>query len=409
MEDMNWKTWALIFIIAMGAGLEAIKRLPGTPSGLDLEKAGLLSGTPYNVKLKNAPMTLGGRPAGLPAPKAMVIGGQTISRETLEQFAAANKPEKTDFDHILKGMADKNKALAAKKKLKDGEEYEIFVDPKTGKRYKRKKKKSAKVEPKKVEEIAKVEPKKEEPANDEPKIEDLMAAALTTGQLPPAPNAPANQFADLEEWKKRLLTQPNVAETRTFIEQYKSSIVSTEIFYKITTMMVEDSRPQMKELGVLCAGSTPSVLSFSLLAEIYRTERSGSSIRNYADGFLAQYSNAANLGTLEQVMRSPTSNDVASLALKRLDAAAEKLLSPALNKQKSPGATSTTTATAHPNASYFQRFVVILQTMVRGTDATITSQAKTSLTSLQHLMNPNGLPAAPNAPPAQVQASADRW
>jgi hypothetical protein len=410
MNDMNWKTWAIIFIIAMGAGLEAIKRLPGNSRLVD-EQAGIPGTTPYAVKMKNAPMVIGDAPRTL-APKAVVVGGQTLSRETLEKFIAANKPEATDFDKVLKGMADKN--AAKKKKSKDGDEWEIVVDPKTGKRYKRKKKKGAKAEKKKEEDVAKQEePKKPEPKKDDMKIEDLMAETIQTGQLPPPPNRADTPFADLEEWKRRLLTQPDASETRTFIDHYKNNLVSADIFYKITQMMIEDSRPEMKELGILCAGSTPSSMSFTLLAEVHNTERSGSSTRTYADGFLGQYANAGNLNILQQVMQSPADGSVAILATQKVDVAAQSLLAPSKNKNKTPASGTNSTSTTqgstqtHSNAAYFKPFLTILQTMSRGKDASVVAQAKSTLSNLQRLMYPNSNPNPPQT--TQIQASAQRF
>lgn len=404
MEDMNWKTWALIFIIAMGASLEAIKRLPGKGSALDLENS-TVTGTPYNVKLKNAPMTLGMPAQKLGAPKAMIIGGQTISRETLEKFVAANTPAKTEFDHTMKGAEAK---VAAKKKKKGDDEYEIIVDPKTGKKYRRKKKKTAKLEPK-VEEIAKVEPKKEEePKHEDDNFDNLMQQAISTGQLPPAPVKADSPYADLEEWKRRLLTRPDVAETRRFIEHFQNSIVSADIFYKITSMMIEDSRPQMKELGVLCAGSTPSVLSFTLLADIVKAERTGNTTRVYAEGFLARYSDQSNLGTLKQILRSPSSSNVAILAAKKLDVAANTILDKKKNNPpKNP--TSSQTVTKHSNAGYFSEFITILNSMVRGTDPAVVEQAKSSLAHLQLLINLGADPGQNPPTQAPVQASMERW
>lgn len=407
MEDMNWKTWAIIFIIALGAGLEAIKRMPGV-NRLETEP-GIPGVTPYAVKLKNAPMTIGGEaPRTLPAPKQVAIGGQTISKETLEKFIAANKPEQTDFDKVLKGMADKNAAAKKKKKDKDGEEYEIIVDPKTGKRYKRKKKKGAKAEPEKKEEVAKVE-KKPEPKEDL-KLDDLMAETIATGQLPPPPNKADTPFADLEEWKRRLLTQPDLEETRTFIDHYRNNIVSADIFYKITQMMIEDSRPEMKELGILCAGSTPSTMSFTMLAQVHNTERSGSRPRTYAEGFLNQYANAGNLNILMQVMQGGSNPQTTILATQKVDSAAQTLLNPKLNKSKTPAPADAnsqqTSLVAHSNSVYFKPFLTLLQTLSKDKDASVVAQAKSTLASIQRLMYPNSNPNPPAT--TQFQASAER-
>jgi|GEM_PF-6320080 len=396
MNDMNWKTWGLIFVLAMGITFEAIKRLPkdSTKWAAENLKFSAAQSTPYQVKYK---AVNDGRqaPAVMPMHKAVhVAGNAEVNRKTIEAFIAANSTHKGDFNHVDKGAEGKAKA---KNKKKDDDEYEIIVDPKTGKRYRRKKKKVAKVEEVK-QEVAKEEPKKQEPPKADDDIDGLLNEAIATGQLPPTTDQADNPHADLEEWKRRLLARPDSAETRRFIEHYKSGIVSVEIFYKIIALMLEDSRPQMKELGVLCAGLTPSVLSFQVLADVVKEERSGSSLRKYSESFLNNYSSLGNLYVLERIMKAPSSSFIAVQATKRLDTAANTYLAP--SKNKPPKGTSASGTTAHSNSSYFRRFVTILETLIRNPDSSVSDQARLTLNTLNSLMNMTTAPAT--VAPAQA-------
>jgi len=397
MQDLNWKTWGLIFVLAIGLAFEGIKRLPADKTQWDADNLKFPSAAikPYQVKYKKNPPDIlpMHQPAGRPA--AVKAGGHTVSRETIEKFIAANSTQKNEFGHVDKGTEGKD-AKAKKKKKGDDDEYEIIVDPKTGKRYRRKKKKIVKIEEPKVE-VAKEEPKKEEPKSSDDEIEGLMNEAITNGSLPPTNDKADTPFADLEEWKKRLLTRPDPKETRRFIEHYKNDLVTADIFYKIVSMMIEDSRPQMKELGVLCAGLTPSVMSFQVLADVIKAERSGSSLRTYTQSFIARYSDLNNLHILERILKSPSSSFVAVMATKSLDASVTRYLSPAMNK---PPKNATTQTTGHSNSGFFMRFVNILNALVRNPDSSVSTQARTTLANLNNLRTLNAPDTlAPGTPP----------
>jgi hypothetical protein len=211
----------------------------------------------------------------------------------------------------------------------------------------------------------------------------------------------------LEEWAARLLGHPDLNETKKFIEAYRNNLVTADIFYKIMAMMLEDSRPEMKDLGVLCAGMTPSVLSFQYLADIVRTIPSTEKVRRYAEGFVNQYADLGNLYLLERILRAPSTNFSTVLAAKKLELSVQRYLSPEANKPPSdPTAQSTG---QHSNAGYFQRFVVILESLVKSQDQEIAQQANTTLTDLRaHLtVGPADAPPATdqqsgNTPPTQA-------
>lgn len=390
MEDLNWKTWLLIILVVVGVSFEAIKRIQPKNEFLNLEKLGLTQpASPYNVKYKS--VNSGQNQARLPMVKPMRVAGQDdISRSTLEKFINANKPQETNFEHKT---ADAKKAV--KKKKKDDDEWEIIIDPVTGKKYRRKKKKGPPAEPKQ-DEVAKEEPKEESDDNEED-MDNVMAEAIATGQLPPVKSKANNPFADLEEWKRKLLTHPDLAETRRFIQAYIDGLVTADIFYKIAAMMLEDSRTKMKELGVLCAGMTKSVMSFTLLAEVVKKERSGDSIRTYAESFIDHYGDLGSLKHLQGILRAPASNFVATLAAKELNDSANSNL--AASKHKPPKNPTAQNYNQHSNSSYYRPFVSILQGMSRSKDRQVADVAQATLSTINSLMTVNGTSTQPPTQP----------
>lgn len=408
MNDLNWKTWGLIFLVALGITFEGLKRLPGgSASKWSAENLKFTSAqtTPYQVQYKRA--NVGQPPAMLPLNHAKpdpahAAGLAAVNRETIEKFIAANKTHTSDFNHtpgLDAGKDGKAKAKAKSKKLGPDEEWEVVVDPKTGKRYKRRKKKVAKVEEVKTV-VAKTEPKKEEPKKEEDEIQNMMNEAIAGNALSGGGSGqPDSPHADLEEWKRRLLARPDAAETRRFIEHYKNGIVSAEIFYKIIALMMEDSRPQMKELGLLCAGMTPSVLSFQVLAGVLKEERSGTSLRAYAESFLKQYSSLGNT-VITRILKSPSSSFIAIQAMKRLEDSANNYLDP--KKNKTPKNPSPASAGKHSNAGYFTQYISPLNALVRNSDVQVKEQARMTLGTLNSLMNMTGSTTSPAAPPTQA-------
>lgn len=385
MEDLNWKTWLLIVLMVVGVTFEAIKRIQPQNEFINLEKLGLTTtSTPYNVKYKS--VNNGQAQARLPMVRPVRIAGASdVSRSTMEKFIAANKPQETSFEH--KAAADGKKAVKKKKK-DDGEEWEYMIDPLTGKKYRRKKKKAPMAEMKQ-EEVAKEEPKEDSDEDDNDQdIDSAMAQAVATGQLPPVKAKNKNPYADLEFWRRELLTHPDLAKTRRFIQYYQDGTVTADIFYKIVAMMLGDSRVKMKELAVLCAGMTPSTMSFAVLAEVVKKTNSGDSTRSYAETFLARYGDLDKLKYLQSILRSPPSNFAALLATKKLDDSAQTNL--AANKNKPPKNPTPQNVNQHSNSGYYKPFVLILQGMIRGTDQELKAAAQATLATINSLSNVNG-------------------
>jgi hypothetical protein len=409
MKDMDWKIWLIVGVLALGGAFEMLKKFRShrvkTASGWDLDFFGGSNNnsTPYNVKNRAQAQ----RPQAHSAPKAEAEPVKRPASPELEAFIAANTAQSTEFLHGEKGAEGKPEGDLKKKKAES--EWEIYVDPVTGKMYrkKKKKKKDGAEAPIVPEEQVAEQKKEEEPERDDETVQDALREAIVTRNMTPPTGAKPKPYATLEEWVAKLLGHPDLNETKKFIEAYRTSLVSADIFYKIVNMMIEDSRQQMKELGVMAAGLTPSVMSFQILAEVSRTTPTSDSLRQAADGFIANYSDLGNLYILERILRAPSVSYTTVLAARRLEVSAQRYLSPELNQP--PADPSQASTGVHSNASHFQRFVLILETLVRSPDQEVSTQANSTLTDLRARLNsaPGGGPnpsadTDPNATPTQA-------
>ncbi|MBX3021076.1 MAG: hypothetical protein KF799_05310 [Bdellovibrionales bacterium] len=394
MQDTNWKTWGLLFLVAIGISFELLKSLGGGFNKVT-PREGLAQGRPYAVKQRTLVQS---HRAPVVRPQAVQVAAQTggITREMMQKFAEQHSPASTTFDKAK----DKDKGEEKKKKDYKCDEHNQRIDLKTGKPMVHaqtgkplicKKKKEKKEE----EKPAVADNKKEEPRKPSDDIDAMIGQAIATGEIPQpiANDKPDDAFNTLEEWMKRLLNFPDKEETKRFIDHYQRNLVSAEIYYKITEMMLNDSRSQMKQLGVMCAGLTPSVLSFQLLADLIKNEHSGSAARTDAEGFMTRYTDINSLTILERVMRASNTSFATVLATQKLDLAAHRFLQ---KKDTAPSTGTPTqqaqqqaaqTASMKRNASYFQRFVLVLTELSKAPDATVKDQAGRTLTNLTTLLS----------------------
>lgn len=381
----NWKTWLVIFVLSVGAAFELIKRVPQGEENLWERDGAVLQmnadGRPYSVRTT----TTRSAPRVEKRPQPAPVAVEAVLRTQLKKFVAANA------QHATSPEVPKKKAGAKKKKKKiaaPGDE--IFVDPTTGKKYRRKKKKEDKTEVAKAKNDDTRQYKTDDKANSD-NIDNNLSAALFAGGITEyagmsnytAGNGGAtnNNTKSLEDWEAILLAKPDAAETKRFIQLYSQNQVSSDTFYKIAQKMLADKRTDMRKLGILCAGSTPSVQSFQLLAIAESTE-ADSGVKSYEDGFLALYSDLGNLPILQKVLSSNSQPAVTTQALQRLESAATHYLS---GTSTSPTGQPSAQSAAR-NASYFQRFVSILTELSKSSNTTIVSQAQQTLTSLQTLL-----------------------
>ncbi|MGE3760571.1 MAG: hypothetical protein AB7H97_22595, partial [Pseudobdellovibrionaceae bacterium] len=263
-SNNDWKIWALVAALAVGGIFEVVKHSPGRSTvGWDGEGS-TLRGKEKAYSVPHRPTNAAGMAPHFKAPPRAILPTRPV--------VAAEAP----IPNLTKDQVDKflQQAQGPQKKMAKDDEWETVIDPKTGKKIKRKKKKKkvAKKPKKKEEEVAaKPEKTEEEPTKtDDKNINAAIAEVVATGSVaPPVPNnKPDDAFTSAEEWIKKLLNRPDLAETKRFIDHYNKNLVTAEVFYKVVGMMIEDPRPEMKKLGVLAAGASQSVMSFQLLAEV---------------------------------------------------------------------------------------------------------------------------------------------
>lgn len=399
LNDMNWKTWGFIFLIALGMSFELLKRIPSN-SKWNVENLKPVSERPYAVKGRISMMQHRLPPAIFPAGKMQTVPKYTPPAMTKEQLAQLVAQQN-------KGAEGQATEGPEAKKKKDGDEWEVIIDPKTGKKMKRRKKKEAKKEDKKVEEKkleAKHEPEKTNTTEND--IDIALVNSHTTGQLTPPPPAdkPDDAFEGAEEWARKLLGRPDLAETNRFIDHHNRNLVSDEVFYQIVGQMLEDSRMEMKKLGILCLSQTRSVVSFNMLAQVTKNERPDSPIRQEADKALDVYGKEfSRVGILEKVMKGGAAPYTILIATRKLEDSAK------LNLSKAPDTAPTQVSqaqasTARNRVTTYQRFLTVLTGLSRSSDSGVKTQATQTLTVLKGLLNSTtataGQPQAPAAQPA---------
>lgn len=390
MHDGNLKAWVLGFLVVVGLSFEVLKHLPGRQGEFGAEVIRLVDEItpPYNVK-KILPH-FGKRSTREPQP-------QNVGSGTLAKFVAANTPQETtlgqDKDQAAKSENAGN-SKDGKKKLEKCDEENPKLDPQTGQPVPCRKKKKKKTD---EEKTANANPQPIQPSSDNsnahrPTESYVMYAPALPVQKPtgtggsPAAN---NTINSLQEWQQRLLTTPNPAETKAFIQAYRSNLVTADIFYKITEMMLKDQRSDMQLLGIDCASASQNLVSFQLLAAADAAAADGSNVKSHADSALAVYSQLKNLTILQRVLSSSVQNQTTVLATQMLDAAAKTYLNPSSTSVPTtdPSGSSTT-----KNAPYFKPFIPILNTLVRSTNSQVAYQATQTLNLLESLLANLGNP-----------------
>ncbi len=355
MFEDNWKTWTLIALLACGGAFEVIKNLPlnrqtvsrDTLTDADSGLYSVRAGQPTKVAANSIPSDRAAAP--------------TISKADLQAFIAAHATKKTEFEHKNKGAEGK-----AKKK-------------KTAKKKKAKKKKPTSIET----DVAFQSERFKRDLDTDSALNEVVA----TGALTPAPAQPKKEvFNTLEDWIKILLTQPELLATRHFVEKYQNAKVSAEIFYKIVALMVEDPRIEMKKLGLLALGLTPSMLSFQVLAEVQKVERADSEVGVTTNELLTRYTDVNQLRSLEQVLRQGTPVHATLLATQLLDQSAKRNLSVTPAADSSSGEVAAHSPTASANAPLYERFLTVLLDLTRSEDSTLANQAGLTLSQLQNLL-----------------------
>lgn len=300
-------------------------------------------------------------------PQEALLSGQPNSEKTEELSAeqkAANENRKNSAEQL--GLADKNENKASK------EEELPFCS----------------------EEPTPVAADEQGPKSDhevdsgaKPIVVTGAAAAANTQNPNGAAGGAANTNAVLESWKRRLLGEPNLAETIKLIEAMQSGQINPGDFYTLLDLMMKDPRDGMKELAVLAAGRTPSLQSFQVLTTVLKREPFGSALRKKAESEINFYEQPQFLPVLAEVMRS--SEDVFAVvwATRQLDDSAHKYLTAKYNRPnpKNPS------QMINPYVQLFNRFLVVLREMAATPVQSEESlQAKQTLSTIQGLIRALG-------------------
>lgn len=190
-------------------------------------------------------------------------------------------------------------------------------------------------------------------------------------------------LAGLEEWKKRVLNYPDFKETVRLIQAVQSGELSSAVFHKIVELMLADPRQDMKELGILAAGRTPSFESFHVLVKVVKSENFGSRLRVRAEAELNAYEQPTFLPLLDKVLRNSPDVFAVVWATRQLEDSAKTYLT-AKYMRPVPGQTQ---ATKNPYVATFQKFVLVLEELTKsGNDPQETSQARQTLDSIRQLL-----------------------
>ncbi len=381
MSELNWKAWGLGAILVLGLLLEIFKQIP--QSSLQWDPENLFTGRKAS-KPYSAADSLHARDHVRPTPSNTAPSRPIVTAKQIENFLDSQRPAAATTKGTV--VAKVEKVAKPKKLCKSRRTGMIHV-------CKKKKKKDDKP-------VASDEPIKyyQAPvAKEDTDVDQEINSALTTGALIPFVDDRADTtFESLQDWQRRLLRSPDLKETKRFIDQFQKSLVTAEVFYKITDMMLEDSRSEMKLLGVLCAGVTPSLISFQLLAQVLKTERADSKVRVSADGFLDQYAQGNYLSVLESVLRLPASHS-SIVAAQKLERAASALMSKSAPTTDANAArvNAANTQKRTRNAALLQRFVLLLQPLTTAKDRDVADQAQKTLASIQGLLpSTTSLPVA---------------
>lgn len=286
------------------------------------------------------------------------------------------------------------------KKVTEADEFEDVMDPKTGQIVRRKKAKTEEEKLKQEEEEKMAKLKQEQEANDKlakekaelekqkladknkesdhPQNNNIIGGAASIIQqqqaaLQAAAAAIAGSGMSASEWEKKLLAHPDLVATTAFVQAYRSGQLSSTSFYRIVDVMLKDSRQDMRSLGLMALGSTPSLASFNQLAQLLKTEPTTSELQTKINEYLNQYTDLQHLDVLSSVMNASSSAFNVVLALDKVDASAQKYLS----NRADPNYAR--------NVNYFKPLIALLETLSKSSDASIMASAQKTLADVKSL------------------------
>lgn len=188
----------------------------------------------------------------------------------------------------------------------------------------------------------------------------------------------------IAEWEKILLTTPNHRETTRFIALFQTKQVTPEVFYGVVGLMMNDGRTQMRELGVMALGATPSLQSYSML--VSASQREQGAVKTQAAGYLEDiYNRPQTINVIyTAVIGKDVSTDVKIQALKNLEVLVSKV--------RLPSSTTTTGETPKTSPSqaltqkrvieYFKQLIKPIEELSKSGDPELQASASRLLPNL---------------------------
>lgn len=109
---------------------------------------------------------------------------------------------------------------------------------------------------------------------------------------------------ELSEFIKDFLDQPTEQSTLMLVGRFQAGEITSPQFYQIVQEMLQDSRNEVKRLGLFALGSTPSTESFLRLVSIGQEQGVSADLSAQAQTYLGQYAALDYLPALEPILAS---------------------------------------------------------------------------------------------------------
>ncbi len=204
---------------------------------------------------------------------------------------------------------------------------------------KKKKKKKKKTEENKETEVAK--------KTDTPKSDDAspVMGNMTNTFVPAVPGAP---MANASEWERKLLGEPSYKDVVKFIELRRSKQISDETYFNIAKQMLNDTRTQIRDYGLIILESYASVKSFEIVAEAYFHEPGGSDLRAKMEKVLTAYGRVDQFAFLASALGKEKPNEVNNAAIMVVDRALQRYRPQVRGPSAGPNSTTPNTPPAVP-------------------------------------------------------------
>jgi hypothetical protein len=166
-----------------------------------------------------------------------------------------------------------------------------------------------------------------------------IANGADSSPNPTGGSAKADDDLSAAQWRSLLQSAPTAANVKRFVAAYNDGKVEATSFYQIVHELLSDSADDRRKGGLAILESTPSELTFEFM--VTDASQFSTDVQTSLKTKVAEYSDAAKLGIVNQVLGTATDVNVLLTATTEL--------ATALNQYKiliaSAGSTSTTNPT----------------------------------------------------------------